>query len=165
LRPRSASSTTSPRKVKSFSFVRSSNQARCSPAIAFGLCPPVCSGATLPVCRNRRTQRMAVLTPTPNCAAARWQTCRPSQPLRLPAREDRWNKVCPSMLASFPASMLNQNPESNQPNLTPLQLGSARVGERTRLLQVAAPQHWFQADCPNSPCRVSKKTAPARAGH
>jgi len=26
------------------------------PAIAFGLCPPICPDATLPVCRKRRTQ-------------------------------------------------------------------------------------------------------------
>ena len=30
-------------------------------------------GAKLPVSRKRRTQIIAVLTPTPNCAAARWQ--------------------------------------------------------------------------------------------
>jgi len=37
------------------------------------LCPPICPGATLPVSRKRRTQTIAVLTPTPNCAAAWWQ--------------------------------------------------------------------------------------------
>jgi hypothetical protein len=58
---------------KSLALVRSSNQARCSPEMAFGLCPPICPGATLPVSRNRRTQTIAVLTPAPNCAAAWWQ--------------------------------------------------------------------------------------------
>jgi len=38
--------------------------------IAFGLCPPICPGATLPVSRSRRTQPMAVLIPIPNCLAA-----------------------------------------------------------------------------------------------
>src|SRR5579863_2165097 len=51
----------------------------CSPAIAFGLCPPIWPGATLPVCRKRRTQPTTVLTPTPNCAAAR---CRDSPPCK-----------------------------------------------------------------------------------
>src|SRR5207302_1868241 len=46
-------------------------QARCSPAIALGLCPPILPGATLPVRRSRRTQLITVLMPTPNCAAAR----------------------------------------------------------------------------------------------
>src|SRR5438034_10720249 len=37
------------------------------------------------------------------------RTGRQSQPRQPRAREDPWNKVCPSMLASTPASMLNQN--------------------------------------------------------
>jgi hypothetical protein len=45
--------------------------------IAFGLCPPICPGATLPVSRKRRTQTIAVLTPTPNCAAAWWHDMPP----------------------------------------------------------------------------------------
>jgi hypothetical protein len=49
---------------------RCNSQARCSPAIAFGLCPPILPGATLPVSRSRRTQWITVLMPTPNWAAA-----------------------------------------------------------------------------------------------
>ena len=41
-------------------LLRSSNQARYSPEIALGLCPPICPGATLPVSRRRRTQTIAV---------------------------------------------------------------------------------------------------------
>jgi hypothetical protein len=48
--------------------------------------------------------------PTPNCAAA---SCRDKPPLMTAfttrsRREDHSNTLAPSMLASFPASMLNQ---------------------------------------------------------
>jgi hypothetical protein len=36
------------------------------------------------------------------------RTARQSQPLQPPASEDLPSKACPSMLASFPASMVNQ---------------------------------------------------------
>jgi hypothetical protein len=41
--------------VKSRSVTRTSSQVRCSPPIAFGLCPPICPGAALPVLRARST--------------------------------------------------------------------------------------------------------------
>jgi hypothetical protein len=83
------------------------------------------AGATLPVSRNRRTQLIAELTPTPKCAAARDRTCRHVQPPQPPAREDQQNMVCPSMLASVPASMLNQSrPDLGTPNR--LRLNSSR---------------------------------------
>ncbi len=37
--------------------MRFSNQAPCSPETAFGLCPPICPGATLPVSRKRRPRQ------------------------------------------------------------------------------------------------------------
>jgi hypothetical protein len=48
------------------------------PSPGFGLCPPIRPGATLPVSRTRHTQLMAVLTPTPNRAAAWWQDMPPA---------------------------------------------------------------------------------------
>src|SRR6187551_1127226 len=46
-----------------------------------------------------------------------------SAPPQPRAREDHWNKACPSILASLPTSMLNQNPSDlgipNRFSLTP----------------------------------------------
>src|SRR6516165_8964579 len=56
--------------VKSPSLTRTRSQARCSPAIAFGLYPPICPGAALPVLRTRSTHRIAELIPMPNRSAA-----------------------------------------------------------------------------------------------
>src|ERR1700720_1153656 len=56
--------------------------------IAFGLCPPICPGATLPVCRKRRTQVIAVLIPTPNREAAARRD-RPSSSTAVTTRSRR----------------------------------------------------------------------------
>src|SRR4029077_1354674 len=45
--------------------------------MAFGLCPPIWPGATLPVSWNRQTQLITVLGATPNWAAARCRDCPP----------------------------------------------------------------------------------------
>src|SRR4051812_2174744 len=76
LRPRSASSATSPRRVKSRSRQRSTSQSRCAPAIFLGLWPPIWPGATLPVVATRFSQLIAVLSLTPKRAAA----CRRDSP-------------------------------------------------------------------------------------
>src|SRR5262245_43033019 len=76
-RPRSASSATSTRKVKSPSLILCKSHVRCRPEINFGLWPPILPGATLPVSRRSRTQLMAVLMLTPNCFAARWHEMPP----------------------------------------------------------------------------------------
>ncbi len=47
-----------------------SGQSRQAPISFFGRWPPICPGATPPVLRNRATQAIAVLTPTPKRAAA-----------------------------------------------------------------------------------------------
>jgi hypothetical protein len=96
LRPRSANSATSPRMVKSFPSIRCKSQMRCSPAIAFGLWPPILPGATLPVFRNSRTRVITVLTPTPNRAAAWRRDMPPFSTAATTAHEDQWNKVGPS---------------------------------------------------------------------
>jgi hypothetical protein len=101
-------SATRPRKVKSCCLSLKSSQARCSPTIAFGLWPPIWPGKTLPVSRNRRTQLIAVLIPTENAMLPCATTGHPRQPPQQPALEDRANMVVPFLLASSPASRLNQ---------------------------------------------------------
>src|SRR5665647_1315408 len=60
------------------------------------------------------------------------RTGRQSQRRQPRAREDPLNKVCPSMLASFPASMLNQNsPDLGIPNRIDLKASRSSVPERT----------------------------------
>ncbi len=49
---------------------RSTSQSRCAPAIFLGLWPPIWPGATLPVVATRFSQLIAVLSLTPNRAAA-----------------------------------------------------------------------------------------------
>ena len=49
---------------------RSSSHSRNSPASTRGLYPPIRDGATLPVSRCRRTHLIALLSDTPNRAAA-----------------------------------------------------------------------------------------------
>jgi len=89
------------------------------PAIAFGLCPPICPDATLPVCRKRRTQNGRVdahaeLRRGPVAGhAAPLNRC--DYPL---AKIDRIRFAHSQHVESEPSRF--ENPNSNQPNFTPL---------------------------------------------
>src|SRR3546814_20519145 len=61
LTPRSASSATSPRMVKS-DLARSTSQSTCAPDRIFGLYPPILPAPTPPVSRCRRPHKIPTLT-------------------------------------------------------------------------------------------------------
>jgi len=89
--------------------MRTGNMAR-SPRSVLGLQRPILAGATLPIAWNRATHLIAELTPRQIAPRPVCATGRCSQPPPPRAREDPANRARPCMLASFPASVLNQMP-------------------------------------------------------
>lgn len=135
--PRAASSSTSPRSVKSPLLILRASRPPGSPESAFGLRPPILPDATLPLSRKRRTYPIVVLALTPNSLAADCGT--PLSPQPLPAAsENRQSVSFPSVLTSIPVSMANQkiprlgNPKSIRPNFIPLYASRGLVAAATK---------------------------------
>jgi hypothetical protein len=101
---------TSPRKAKCLALVRSSNQAPCSPEMAFGICLPICADA-MQRCRSHASSARSNHRREPDAHAER----RPSPAARQDPALSRSNSTLaktrrmlasPSMPAFAPVSML-----------------------------------------------------------